>query len=48
MTKFYLTINVPHHIAENHTYDIVVMNELQQLEQKWFDAQGKEGSEPSW
>ncbi|MCZ0755530.1 hypothetical protein [Anoxybacillus sp. J5B_2022] len=48
MTKFYLTIDVPHRIAENHTYDIALMNELQQLEQKWFSVQRKEGSEPSW
>lgn len=47
MTKFYLTINALHHIAQNRSYDIAVMNELQQLEQKWFSVQEKEGSEPS-
>ncbi|MBB5323779.1 hypothetical protein HNQ34_000871 [Anoxybacillus tepidamans] len=48
MVKFYLKINVLHHIAQNCSYDIAVMNELQQLERKWFSVQEKEGCEPSW
>ncbi|KXG10455.1 hypothetical protein PNH38_03875 [Anoxybacillus rupiensis] len=47
-TQFLLTIDAPqHHIEQNHSYDIAVINELQQLKQKWFGAQEKEGCEPS-
>jgi hypothetical protein len=48
MTKFYLTIDVAHHIEQNRSYDIAVINELKQLQQTWFGAQGKEGCERSW
>ncbi|WP_027408228.1 hypothetical protein [Anoxybacteroides tepidamans] len=47
MTKFYLTVDISHHNAENRSYDIAVVHELQQLEQKWFGVQQKEGCEPS-
>lgn len=47
MTKFYLTIDVAHHIEQNRSYDIAVINELKQLQQTWFSAQGKEGCERS-
>lgn len=43
-TIFSLTI---HHNEQSRSYDIAVMDQLKQLQQKWFSAQGQEGCERS-